>query len=253
MRVQVAADVHGACKKLKEAIHPDLPLFLLGDNLNLVDFHTLSGVAAEVLGKKDIARILLALGTGGPKKALGIAKDIFFNDPDCVAHARRVVAREYAELADILPDDCIVLHGNVDYPDLLREALGDRYVDAAVREIEGIRFGLLSGTGYYPYSIDLPGEATDEIYTEKLRTLGEVDVLCTHFPPAVDELTWDTVAKRDEGGGTMIVEYIRETKPGMHLFGHIHNPKVAEARLGETSLVNVGGFRYNGKVHVLEL
>lgn len=253
MRWQFVADVHGADEKLSEAIKPDYPLALLGDNLNLVDFHTLSGIAARVLTKADIARILMNLGTRGPKKALKLANEIFFHKPERVAAACVEIAKDYAKLAEALPETAIVLHGNVDWPDLLQQAMGSRYVRAERREVNGIAMGFLSGTGSYPYSMNLPGESSDEVYAEALWSLGEVDVLCTHFPPAIDDLTWDVVAKRNEGGGSMLLDYIHQIRPKLHLFGHIHNPKLTEMHLGPTRLLNVGGFRYHGRIHEIDL
>ncbi len=253
MILQFVADVHGAHNRLKQHLDPDQPVFLLGDNLNLIDFHTLSGVAARVLTKTDIAQILMNLGVGGPKKALETANRLFFHHPERVKKAEVEIRKEYKILAEILPENALVTHGNVDYPQLLSEALGERYIDGAVKEINGVRIGMVGGTGSYPYSINLPGEHTDEAYAEKLWSIGKVDILCTHFPPAIDDLTWDTVAKRNEGGGTMVNDYIQQTKPKLHLYGHIHNPKLAQSTLGETTLLNVGGFRYHQRVHHIDL
>ncbi len=250
---QFVADVHGASERLRDAADPDFPLALLGDNLNLVDYHDLSGVAAKVLSPDDIARILSTLAEHGPAEALDLAGELFFDHPEKMAHARVEIRRQYEELARVLPPRAVVLHGNVDWPDLLAEAVPDGYADVRVMDVAGVRVGFLSGTGAYPFSMNLPGEETDRHYAEKLWSLGPVDVLCTHFPPAVEGVTFDEVARRDEGGGTMLRDYILETKPRLHLFGHIHNPRVPETRLGSTLLKNVGGFRYHGRVHAIDL
>jgi len=253
MKWQFVADVHGANKKLKAAVDPNLPLALLGDNLNLVDFKTLSGIATRVLSKTDIAKILLNLGKGGPQKALEFANKIFFHQPEKIAKAKIEIAKDYRILAESLPANCHVLHGNVDWPELLSDAMGDRYIEAGVKEVNGIKIGFVSGTGAYPYSMNLPGETSDEEYRKRLFSIGCVDVLCTHFPAQLNGLSWDVVAKRDEGGGQMITDYIEEYQPKLHLFGHIHNPKMAESTIGQTKLKNVGGFRYHGKVYQIDL
>jgi Icc-related predicted phosphoesterase len=254
MQWQVLADVHGAHEKLARLANLSQPIMLLGDNLNLVDFHSLSGIAARVLTKGDVARVLLALSTGGPKKALKLADRLFFKNPERIAHAKVEILKDYNELAALLPQtDCWVLNGNVDWPELLEQALGPRFIRASRIEIDGVRLGLLSGTGSYPYSMRLPGEMSDADYSAALNELGEVDVLCTHFPPAVEGLTWDVVAKRDEGGGAMLTEYLGDVKPALHLFGHIHNPREQVTQFQNTRLVNVGGFRYHGRVWRLDL
>lgn len=253
MRWQFVADVHGAEKKLEALINRKLPLVLLGDNVNLVDFKTLSGIATRVLTKTDIAKILLNLGKGGPKKALDLANKLFFHQPEKIAKAKIEIAKDYKKLAKVLPEESYVLHGNVDWPELLAEAMGEMYVESGVVEVNGLKIGFVSGTGSYPFSMNLPGETTDEIYRERLFSIGAVDILCTHFPARLDGISWDVVAKRDEGGGQMITDYIEEFKPRLHLYGHIHNPKVAETTIGSTKLKNVGGFRYHGKVYEIEL
>ncbi len=250
---QFVADVHGADEKLVNLIDKNLPLALLGDNLNLVDFHTLSGIAARVLSKMDIGRILMNLGVGGPKKAMKLANEIFFHNPEKVAKAKIEIKKDYMKLASVLPEQTIVLHGNVDWPDILKDAMGKKYIKAETRVINNIRIGFLSGTGSYAYSMKLPGEASDKDYEKALLSLGPVDVLCTHFPPDIDDLTWDTVAKRSEGGGAMLLEYIKDTRPALHMFGHIHNPAVASMQFGETRLLNVGGFRYNNQIHHIDM
>ena len=51
-----------------------------------------------------------------------------------------------------------------------------------------------------------PYEISDEEYAAKLDALGEVDVLCSHIPPAVPELTYDVVARRFERGSAALLE-----------------------------------------------
>ena len=69
-----------------------------------------------------------------------------------------------------------------------------------------------------PYEID------DEDYAAKVEALGEVDVLCSHIPPEVPELLYDTVARRFERGSGALLEAIRRTQPRYVLFGHVHQP-----------------------------
>jgi len=91
--------------------------------------------------------------------------------------------------------------------------------------------------------VGLPGEMNIEEYDRRVRDLGPVEVLCTHYPPAVPALTFDTCADRDEAGSASLLEYIEEHSPTYHYFGHVHHPRVTSERLGSTCLVNVGFFR----------
>ncbi len=253
MKVQLVADVHGAYDELKERLDPGLPLLVLGDNLNLVDFRTFQGLVTEVLGQEDFQRILSALSGGDKSAAVALAREKFFEDPENVAKARMLVRREYLLMKEVLPADAIVMYGNVDYPDILAEVMGERYCDVEERMIAGVKFGFISGTPPYKPSIGLPGEMSEEEYAERLSKLGPVDVLCSHMPPDVEELCFDTVVKRSWGGSAALKEYIEKYSPDIHFFGHIHNPGQAEARLNGTLMRNVGGFRYHRKVHIVEL
>ena len=249
---QLAADVHGDHEKLANCIDPHLPLLLIGDNVNLLDYKTLSGIATKVLSKKEIAKVLLTFASRGASAAKEYADKVFFKNPEKMAVAEVEILKEYKKLAAVMPENSIVLHGNVDWPDLLSEAMGSMHVYKKVIIIDGLKVGLLSGTGYYPFTMDLPGAVSDEQYRKELFSLGSVDVLCTHFPPAISELTWDVQSKRDEGGGKMILEYLEEYQPKLHLFAHVHNPKQSEYQFQNTKCKNVGGFRYHGQIHQID-
>jgi len=88
---------------------------------------------------------------------------------------------------------------------------------------------------------------TEEEFRAKLEAVGEVDVLCTHIPPAVPELCYDVVARRFEYGSTAILDLVRRVQPRLVLFGHVHQPLVARTRIGRTECVNVGHFRGSGR------
>jgi Icc-related predicted phosphoesterase len=88
-----------------------------------------------------------------------------------------------------------------------------------------------------------PYEISEEAFAAKVAALGEVDVLCSHIPPALPELTYDVVARRFEYGSRALLEHIRQTQPRYAMFGHVHQPLAARARIGRTECVNVGHFR----------
>lgn len=78
-------------------------------------------------------------------------------------------------------------------------------------------------------------------------------MLFTHIPPAVPQLTYDTVARRFEVGSGAILEYLKEYAPALHLFGHVHQPLRARARLGKTECMNVGHFHGRKLPFVIDL
>jgi Icc-related predicted phosphoesterase len=80
--------------------------------------------------------------------------------------------------------------------------------------------------------------------------LPRVDVLCSHMPPAVDDLRFDVLAGRPEPGSQALLDYVEEHQPDYLYFGHVHQPRVSRLRIGRTWLVNVGYFRATGRMLV---
>ena len=160
-------------------------------------------------------------------------------------------ARQYAALFAALPEPAYLTYGNVDLPDLWAASLrpGHRVLDGERTELGGWTFGFVGGGLRSRYRT--PHEVDDEVYEAKLAAVGEVDVLCTHIPPAVPELLYDTVARRMERGGEMLLEAIRRTQPRLALFGHVHQPLARRARIGRTECINVGHFAGTGTPYVL--
>jgi len=97
-----------------------------------------------------------------------------------------------------------------------------------------------------------PNELADDIYAAKVAAVGEVDVLCTHIPPDLPELLFDTVARRMERGSAALLEAVRITQPRYLLFGHVHNPMTDRVKIGRTECINVGHFRATGTPYALE-
>ncbi len=146
-----------------------------------------------------------------------------------------------------IPSNVIVTYGNVDVPDLIRRYLpaGVRFVDGDAITLDGVRFGFVGGG--LP-KVGIPGEVPLDAYEEKVANLGPVDVLCAHVPPSVDDLTFDVVADYHEPGSAALLSYIEEHKPAVMYFGHVHQPRVQDARVGATRVVNVGSYyRSTGK------
>jgi len=77
-------------------------------------------------------------------------------------------------------------------------------------------------------------------------------VLCTHIPPAVPELLYDTVARRMERGSEALLDVITTKQPRYVLFGHVHQPLQSRIRIGATECINVGHFRARGVPYLLQ-
>jgi Icc-related predicted phosphoesterase len=122
-------------------------------------------------------------------------------------------------------------------------------LDGGRAELGGWTFGFVGGGLRSRYHT--PHEIDEDEYAAKLDAVGEVDVLCTHIPPAVPELLYDTVARRMERGSAALLAAIRRTRPRFAFFGHVHQPLARRVRVGVTECVNVGHFRATGVPYVL--
>jgi Icc-related predicted phosphoesterase len=178
-------------------------------------------------------------------------------DPNGAIH--EIARRQYAELFAAFPDPTYVTYGNVDIPSLWPEFArpGVHPMDGQVAEIGGWTFGFVGGwvprrsRGISGPALRFGAERTAEEYAAKIAALGSVDVLCTHIPPAVAELRYDTVARAFEVASPALLDAIRDTQPRYALFGHVHQPLASRMRIGRTECVNVGHFRRTGEPFVL--
>jgi Icc-related predicted phosphoesterase len=92
---------------------------------------------------------------------------------------------------------------------------------------------------------------TEDDMAAALERMGPVDVLCTHIPPLVADLTYDVVARRPEWGSRAALDKIVRERPRWSVFGHVHQPLARRMRIGYTECINVGHFQRSGKPHVL--
>jgi Icc-related predicted phosphoesterase len=256
------SDVHGTADALALAGGADM-LVCLGDLLLFLDYADPGqGIYAELYGAEytreyialrtakqfDEARRLTARlmardgGAAGPGPAPGGLR----------ASADGIIRRQYKELFEALPEPAYLTYGNVDLPGMWVARLkpGHRVLDGERAELGGRIFGFVGGGLRSRYRT--PHELDDDAYAAKIDAVGRVDVLCTHIPPAVPELLYDTVARRLERGSEAVLEAIRRTQPRLALFGHVHQPLTGRVRVGRTECVNVGHFAATGVPYALE-
>ncbi len=255
MEIKLVADVHGEVDALREAFEPGDTAVLLGDLLNWVDFSTLDGMLAEILSKQEVAQLLEELARGNIEKAKARAA-VFLKEKGLQNEKLRGIARSiYQQIFSAIPCEAYVLYGNADYPDIMKECLPSNatMLEAECMEIGGTKFGFVSGVPPYKWAVGLPGETDGETYRRRIESLDSVEVLCTHFPPAYKELTYDVLAKRSEEGSEVLSEYIEREQPGYAFFGHVHQPQEKSKQVGRTRLINTGYFRREKKVYTLKL
>ncbi|MFE5210752.1 metallophosphoesterase [Streptomyces sp. NPDC056600] len=253
-RVHVVSDVHGNTRDLARAKDGADALVCLGDLILFLDYADHSrGIFGDLFGRENADRIV-ALRTARRfeearefQAALWAAKD-----EDRSVLIERAVRRQYAEMFAAMPSPTYATYGNVDVPGLWPEYVqeGTTVLDGQRVEIGGWTFGFVGGGLRTP--MRTPFEIDDEEYEAKLAALGEVDVLCTHIPPEVPDLVYDTVARRFERGSRALLDVIRRTRPRYSLFGHVHQPLRQRMRVGSTECVNVGHFASTGRPWALE-
>jgi Icc-related predicted phosphoesterase len=246
--IRLISDVHGATAALRRVAPGDAPLFVLGDLINFVDYRTNEGIVSDVAGKEFVDE-MVRLRTAGDFAAAGELwqRHRAGREDEMRTLYSEAISRAYREVcAPLAGVEAYVTFGNVDDPRVLAATLPDSatFVEAGVIPVDGIRVGLVGGG---VISINSPGEIEDEVMEARLQSIGPVDVLCTHVPPAVDPLARDVVGGRAKGSPA-VLRYLLEHQPRFHYFGDIHQPQAVSWRVGSTRCRNVGYFRATGRV-----
>jgi Icc-related predicted phosphoesterase len=254
MRVHVVSDVHGRADALADAGRGADALICLGDLLLFLDYADYGqGIFADLFGA-DATRIYVELRTAGRfDEARELSARLLAEQGESPAWLfEMAMSRQYAELFGALPEPAYLTYGNVDVPRMWQTYAkpGHHVLDGGTVDLDGWRFGFVGGGLKSAYRT--PNEMTEEEFRAKLEAVGEVDVLCTHIPPAVPELLYDTVARRLEKGSIALLETIRATRPRYSIFGHVHQPLARRTRIGVTECLNVGHFRATGSPFVLQ-
>lgn len=254
-RLHVVSDVHGRTDALANSLEGADALVCLGDLVLFIDYDDLAaGIFPGLFGSEN-TRTYVALRTAG---RFDEARDLTARlwaarGGDRSETMLAAVRAQYAETFAAMPEPAYLTYGNVDLPDLWPGLLrpGHRVLDGEVVEIGSRTVGFVGGGLRTVYRT--PYEVSDEEFAAKLARVEGADILCTHIPPALPELTYDVVARRFERGSVALLDVIRRSRPLTALFGHVHQPLVARARVGRTECVNVGHFRGRGTPYALEV
>ena len=253
MRIHVVSDVHGATAALARAGEGADVLICLGDLVLFVDYaDPAGGIFGQVFGPDRAAHWVRLRNERRWDEARKFLRELWSQaggDPwEVISEAVRA---QYAELFAAMPDPTYLTYGNVDLPALWPQYTTSAHtvLDGQITTIGDRVFGFVGGGLQTPYRT--PFEIPEEEYAAKVDAVFAaaqvagtgVDVLCTHIPPAVPELTYDVVARRFERGSEATLEAIRRHQPPLALFGHVHQPLAPRMRIGRTECVNVGHFR----------
>ena len=254
MRIHVVSDVHGSADALSRAGDGADALVCLGDLVLFLDYaDPREGIFGDLFGA-DAAERVIALRTAKRfDEAREWSRSLWAGlgrDPREVVEEQ--VRGQYAALFGVMPEPAYLTYGNVDVPALWPEHLKPDHtvLDGETVELGGRTWGFVGGGLRTP--MRTPYEVDDEEYARKVAAVGAVDVLACHIPPDVPGLLYDVEARRFERGSQAVLDAVRDTQPGLVLFGHVHQPLRRRIRIGRTECVNVGHFRGTGTPFVVE-
>jgi Icc-related predicted phosphoesterase len=225
-------------------VAPHDTLLLLGDLVNIIDYLTMDGILVDVFGVEAVREVVeLRAQRRFDEARAAMARRREGREEEIGRQFQTLIRQAYRDVREVLPERVYFIFGNVDSPHLAGELerSGVERVDGKVVEIEGLRVGFVGGG--LPTPLKVAGEIGEDEYDAKLDALGPVDVVCSHVPPDIPELTYDVLAHRHERGSAGLLEYVRKVQPKRVYFGHIHQPLVSSMHVGRTHLLNAGYFR----------
>lgn len=246
------SDLHGGVEGLATELQSDDTLLLLGDLVNIIDYIEMDGILVDIFGIESVKEVvrLRTEGKGDEARRLMVERREG-REEEIGSKFMQLLAEAYEEVKQAIPCRTYMISGNIDPPMMMQSVAGDgiEIVDGQVIGCEGYRVGFVGGG--LPTPLRVAGEIPEEEYNAKLDGLGEVDIVCSHVPPDIRELTYDTLAERHERGSTHLLDYIEKHQPREVFFGHIHQPLVSSMHVGRTHLINAGYFRKTQRAHVL--
>jgi Icc-related predicted phosphoesterase len=242
----VVSDLHDAANALQDTVPAGSTLLLLGDLLNLIDYSDMSGILTEIFTTETVLTINELRASNDHEHAREVMRSRSAGrEQEIQERMEARVDEQYASVFAALPDPTYLILGNVDRPDVVARYVAKSpnvtWPDGKIVELEGERFGFIGGA--LPTPLHVSGEISREEMASKVESLGEVDVLCSHVPPAIPELCYDTRARRSEEGSADLLHYIEDVQPRVAYFGHVHQPLISSIHIGRTWCVNVGYFR----------
>ena len=257
MRVHVVSDVHGNADALAKAGQGADATICLGDLIGFIDYYDHgAGIMGDLFGADAVGELIRLRTERRFTEARDFSRGLWeSHGQDRAEVMMGAVRRQYAELFAAFSDPTYLTFGNVDLPHLYPEFLRDgvQLLDGQVVEIGGWRFGFVGGGLKTP--MNTPFEISDEEYAAKVEAIfadGPLDVLCSHIPPNLPMLTYDTSGRRYERGSAALLTAIRQYQPRFNLFGHVHQPYSSALTIGRTVCANVGHFQATQTPYVLQ-
>jgi Icc-related predicted phosphoesterase len=251
-----AGDIHGEFETLSGLVSADEVLFIAGDLLNFMDFTDITkGILYQAFTHEELAEGLKEYARGNLDRVREGIREISTPGHQRYERVRPLIEGTYERLSHTLPRKTFIIFGNDDYPSILKTKLDGKaeVVESGVVKIGGLSIGLVSGMPEGHRTMGLAGEIPADTFRQRIFSLGPVDIIVTHIPPMIPELTYDVVAKRQEPASDALLDYINTYHPAYAFFGHVHNPSRQNMRIGRTHAANLGFFKKNGTVTRLDL
>lgn len=254
MKFAIVSDVHGRVDGLAEAGRGAEVFVCLGDLILFLDYdEPTNGIFAELHGEA-MARRYIELRTANRwQEARDLSQQLWSSVGENTWEViSREVGRQYRAIFAAMPPG-LLTYGNVDVPPLWPDLVQPhhRVLDGEAIEMGGLRLGFVGGG--LPSPMRTPFEIPEEEFDAKIEAVGPVDVLFSHIPPSVPELTYDTEARRFERGSAGLLRAVQRWQPRYLFHGHIHNPLVPRMRIGRTEIINVGHFRRRRRALLVDI
>jgi Icc-related predicted phosphoesterase len=254
--IYIVSDLHGASDELRKAVPEGGTLLLLGDLINFLDYTSMTGILTEVFSVEAVQEVVDLRTAGRAEEARdAIRRRASGREDEIRSEIGVKVTEQYERVFSALTSTTYLILGNVDNPSMASHYAAENPLvheaDAQVVTLEGERFAFVGGA--LPTPLHVAGEISEEDMKAKVEGLGEADILCSHIPPAVPELCFDTRAGRAERGSEDLLRYIEDVQPRRAYFGHVHQPLMSSMYIGATQCINVGYFRSTRRAfpHVL--
>lgn len=269
----MVADVHGNFEALARVAEKSEKLMILGDLLDYVDYHEPTrGILGEMFGEENVRHFTVLRSRGAFSELRRFNSDLWGTLSDPAGVLSDIVQRRYRRVLDSIPDDAVVTLGNVDVAEEWVRVAGDRirYRDDEMVEIDGVSFAFVAGgVRRHHGSVNQPNPLASQADAARVHPwqpmmrsqqefrqivdgLGAADILCSHIPPDLPLLRYDTVPGRTEMAGPGLTDYIRRVHPQLALFGHVHQPLSVRRRYGMTECVNVGHFQRAERPYIID-
>ena len=209
MRVHVVSDVHGNAEALARAGDGADALVVLGDLVDFVDYHDPArGILGRVFGPEVSARFGRLRAGGRPGELRAFIREAWSRFADPAAVVEEAVREQYAALFAAMTRRPTPSPATSTCPGCGRSSPGPACASptGGSSTIGGLRFGFVGGVPLPPGTTPRPAAGRGRPYVRAgrgvrrrgARGCGEVDVLCSHAPPAVPELAYDVVSRRPE-------------------------------------------------------